>query len=290
MNIQTFTVVCGSTACDARCPFCISRMTPNCGANKVRQINGHRFRAAVELAKRCGVTTMLITGKGEPLLFPRQISMFLELLDASDFPLIELQTNGMSICYLAASEKEYLEDWLDMGLSLISVSVVHYLDERNREIYYPHRAAYPSLKNTIKILHEFGYSVRLSCMALQNYIDKPEEVRNLIDFAKTNKVEQLTIRNIVNPIRGGDAEVSQFVTNNRLTQLQEEDITNWIESEGYPLMRLPFGATVFDVNGQNVCWANCLTESEIGTNLRQLIFGADQHLRYSWQFEGAILL
>ena len=55
-------------------------------------------------------------------------------------------------------------------------------------------------------------------------------------------------------------------------------------------MSLPHGAEVYDVAGQNVCISNCLTIEPDTDNLRQIIVFPDGHIRYDWNYEGAILL
>ena len=78
MKIQTFSILAGSEACNARCPFCISKMTPPSGVElKEPKVNWRNFRKACLLAKQSGVTTAMFTGKGEPTLFPKQITKFL---------------------------------------------------------------------------------------------------------------------------------------------------------------------------------------------------------------------
>src|SRR5258708_843709 len=66
MKIQTFTIVAGSLACDARCPFCVAEMTPAHGTTLTLPApNWRNFEKACQLALMSGVTTVLITGKGE---------------------------------------------------------------------------------------------------------------------------------------------------------------------------------------------------------------------------------
>ena len=78
MKIQTFSIVAGSEACNARCPFCISKMTVAHGIDlKEPEVNWRNLRKACLLAQACGVTTAMITGKGEPTLFPNQITRYL---------------------------------------------------------------------------------------------------------------------------------------------------------------------------------------------------------------------
>src|SRR5512137_774891 len=136
MRIQTFSIVAGSEACNARCPFCVSKMTMSHSLGlKEPEVNWRNFRKACQLAARSGVTTVMLTGKGEPTLFPEQISAYLQALQPFDFPLVELQTNGILLGEQSERGRAHLEAWSQAGLSLVAVSIMHYEPERNREIY-----------------------------------------------------------------------------------------------------------------------------------------------------------
>src|SRR5437667_11672645 len=98
MNVTTFSIVAGSLACQARCEFCIAGMTPaNNVSTKLPEVDWRNFRKTCRLAQVAGTTTVLITGKGEPTLFPDQITQYLEELQPYNFPVIEMQTNGITI-------------------------------------------------------------------------------------------------------------------------------------------------------------------------------------------------
>ena len=298
MKIQTFSIVAGSKACNARCPFCVARMTGLELDNKEPLVNWRNFRKACILAKMKEVTTVLITGKGEPTLFPDQITKYLTKLQEFEFPFIELQTNGRMI---AKDEyRQHLDQWYHLGLSTIAISVVHYEKERNQEIYQ-FAGGYYDLPALIKKLHDFrgkygGFSVRLTLMMLEGYIDNglcdPYEggsrLVDVIGFCKDNEIEQLTIRTINQPEDTKDEEASDFV--NKKTLHSDRGIRKYLETNGTRLRTLPHGATVYDVEGQNVCLANCLTIDSESDDIRQLIFFPDGHLRHDWQYKGAVLL
>src|SRR5262249_23447888 len=115
MRVQTFSILAGSAACNARCPFCVSKMTPPHGMTlKEPEVNWRNFRKACWLAKQWGATTAMITGKGEPTLFPAQITRYLDQLQEHHFPVIELQTNG---ALLADDSERFLEAWYERGLN-----------------------------------------------------------------------------------------------------------------------------------------------------------------------------
>src|SRR3989344_543872 len=302
MKIETFSIVAGSEAWNARCPFCISKMTVENGVPlKEPEVNRRNFAKACALAKTSGVTTVMFTGKGEPTLFPYQITRFLEILKSFEFPIIELQTNGiklydnLSVPYLNKTDEKFRENistWYELGMTTIAISIVHYESEPNRQIYIPYRKEYIDLPILIRGLHTLGFSVRLTCIAANGFIDSAFELNSLLNFAKENEVEQLTLTPVNKPEKeySHNDEAWQWTEEHHLKEEQLEDITDYVEKSGVHLMTLPHGAKVFDVNGQNLCLNSCLTKDAASDNLRNLIFFPDGHLRYYWQYPGAILL
>jgi len=290
MKIQTFSIITGSAACNAYCPFCVSKMTPKQGINlKEPKINWRNFEKACRLAQLNNVSTVLFTGKGEPTLFPEQLTKFLEHMKKSEFPLIELQTNALVFENKFEEYKKHLKEWYELGLNTIAISITHYKKEKNKEIFTPN-SEYIDLEDVIKKLHEIGYSIRLGCIMMKKFIDNIEEIKKLAEFSKKNKVEQLTIRSIKAPEKSEDKKAYEWTKKHVLDKEQLEKIQRFIEKNGKKLMTFSYGAVVYDLNGQNVCTSDCLTIKPETDELRQLIFFPDGHLRYDWQYEGAILL
>ncbi|MDD5192555.1 MAG: radical SAM protein [Candidatus Nanoarchaeia archaeon] len=286
MKIQTFSIVAGTTACNAHCPYCISKMTPKQGISlEEPRVNWRNFEKACRLAEIKGITTVLITGKGEPTLYPKQITKFLENLKRFNFPLIELQTNG--ILLTQESYNKHLKRWYTLGLTMIALSAVHYKQERNKEIF---SEEYPELENLIKKLHIIGFSVRISCTMLKGFIDNPEEVKNLIEKAKEWKLEHLSIRKLAMPKHSEDNEIAAWTAENLIKESEMTKIRNFVIRNGNKLMTFHDGAKVYDVHGQNICITDALTIEPDSDNLRQIIFFPDGHLRYDWQYKGAILI
>lgn len=293
MKIQTFSIIAGSEACPARCPFCVSKMTPPLGVKlKEPKVNWRNFGIACLLAKQCGATTVMLTGKGEPTIFPDQITKFLEKLKKFEFPFIELQTNGILISEKYDNYKDHLTKWYDLGMTTVAVSIVHFDAKKNRQIYLPYRKSYIDLPKLINTLHTHGFSVRLTCIAANDFIDSAKKLQTLINFAKENGVEQLT----VTPVNKPDEEHNQnqeawgWTNAHTLTDKQLSEIINFVEKNGAHLITLAHGARVFDIAGQNVCLNYCLTVQPEAKEMRNLISFPDGHLRYYWQYPGAILL
>lgn len=291
MKFKTFSIVAGSEACNARCPFCVSKMTPPSSIEfKEPEVNWRNFKIAARLARQTGIDTAMITSKGEPTLFPKQVSRYLEELSEFEFPLIELQTNGIPISEKREKYDLFVREWYAKGLSIPAISIVHYEAEKNRQIYLPYKENYIDLPELINYLHNVGYSVRLACIGLDGFIDNAGQLEKLIDFARMNKVEQLTLRPVNKPEETRNLQVYDWISKHYLKANQLEDIVNYFDRNGTPLLELPHGGTVYDINGQNVCLTNSLTRDTNPDKGRQLIFFPDGHIRYDWVKEGAILL
>jgi molybdenum cofactor biosynthesis enzyme MoaA len=251
------------------------------------EVNWRNFGIAARFAKEAGVNTVMLTGKGEPTLFPDQITEYLEHLQEFRFPFVELQTNGLKL-----HEKRldgYLRQWYDLGLTTVAVSVAHYDNAKNKEIFTS-KEEYPDLEKLVEKLHKQKYSVRMACVMVNGYIDNVKELDKLVDFAKKNDVEQLTVRPIRKPGKSRSDVVAKWVEEHGLSDDALREIKNYLDHNATKLLELMHGAIVYDYRGQNVCLTDALTIEPETDKIRQLIFFPDGHLRYDWQYKGAILI
>jgi len=289
MKIQTLSIVVGTTACNASCPFCVSRMTPAAGvSSKKIPVNWRNLDVACRLAKGNAVSTVLITGKGEPTLTPSLITDYLKALKKYEFPFIELQTNGIALA--EGKDNSLLKQWYKEGLTTVAISCVHHDSKANHSIYRPGKKPYYSLIELIDKIHQVGLSVRLTCMMMKGYIDSPANLHNMIMFAQESNVEQLTVRTISRPENCVDKDRQEFVDEFQLSPKDIEDLKGFLDGKGTRVLELTHGAIVYDYKGQNVCLSNCLTLDSDEERIRQLIFFPDGRLRYDWQYTGATLL
>lgn len=300
MKITTLSIVAGTAHCNAACPFCVSKMTvpwdtpKNGGAGPVDWRN---FAKAVRLARIGNCTTVLLTGKGEPTLYPDIISGFLALGEhgtlREHFPFIELQTNAIPFARNWKRYSEYLREWYEGGLSTVAVSVVHW-DKRVNEGVYTPGGEHFSLEKMVHSLHSLGLSVRITAVLIKDALSTPEAVSEMIGYCKANGVEQLTLRPVNKPIKGrsGDEGTSSWVRGNGISKAEEAAIRRHVAGSGQKLMTMPHGAVIYDVGGQNVCLTDCLSVQPVSeeTGMRQLIFYPSGRITYDWQFEGAVLL
>ena len=150
----------------------------------------------------------------------------------------------------------------------------------------------------------------MNCTMVKGGVDSWKEMKSLIELCKNMGVEQLTMRDVAKPDYAPN-EIAEWTaahqikipyelyqnTADRGYQKVSHEIngtqlaTFELEKDGaVPLLKLNHGATVYDYKGQNVCLNNCITETTNPEEIRQLIFFPDGHLRYSWNYEGAIIL
>ena len=123
-------------------------------------------------------------------------------------------------------------------------------------------------------------------------IDSLKQVLKMINFCKGREVEQLTVRSVGMPTDSNSESVKKWVEGNSIDKETEQEIADYFARSGKStlLLELPHGANVYDYDGQNISINNCLTHSPNLDEVRQLIFAADGHLRYSWVYKGAILI
>lgn len=286
---RTLGLIAGTTVCNARCPFCISKTTPFQGMTpKLEAINLPRLEHACTLAKKNRIDTVLITGKGEPTLYPEHVTQYLECVQKHRFSRVELQTNA--ILFGAKPEKygPILKLWKEKGLDLIAISVVHYDSEKNRSVY-THEKPYIDLPAVIEKLHSFGYRVRLSCTLVKGYIDSVEEMKRMVEFAAKNRVEQLTLRRMEAVEHSENPEISAWTRGRIVAKEAMDQFKQHLKKAGRLVDSFFYGASVFEYGParQNVCLTTGLTDKILTDEIRQLIFFPSGRIITDWRYDSS---
>jgi MoaA/NifB/PqqE/SkfB family radical SAM enzyme len=297
-KIQTLTIIAGTMACNADCPDCVSKMTTNPEEYKAigfKDIDFENLEIAINIALSGGAGTVLFTGKGEPTLFPEQINKYLKFLNQEKFgnlAIKELQTNGLKLHDETFQKEGWLDRWYENGLRVVSLSVVDVDDKVNNDFYCPSKE-YPPLEKTIEMLHDKGYSVRLSVTMVKTKVDSPDDVERVVKFCKENKVEQLSMRPMRKPSGETYApEVAKYVEENELSKGengQEADIVRHVKENAKLLRKLVHGGRVYDFRGQNLCLTDCLTVDP-DEGARQIIFYTNGKIADDWVSEAAVIV
>ncbi len=306
MKFKHFTFPVGGDQCDAKCPFCVSRMTQgNYNAEYEKTSppttpDWDMFETACQIAASSPeLITALLTGVAEPLLYPDSITESLSNLDGR-FPIVELQTNGLRIARQKDKMGEYLRKWKHLGLKVIALSVVSFNKEQNEEIYgSPHY----DVREMVEFLHSLGFKVRICIMMMKGYIDTFERVCELAERANFDKIDQLTVRPIEVPPKEDCKNIDTYnwVKQRTIPKKDLRQIKKKLDKLCSTELILDYGAVVYGFpifdddkciirERQNLCFSNCLTKPKNPDQIRQLIFFPDGRIQYSWYSKAANIL
>jgi len=288
MKTHTFSIVVGTGACNFKCPYCVSKMT--CQAAKKHDINWRRFDTACDVAlqARDGLVNVIITGTGEPNLFPDDITSVLYRMRGR-FPLVTLQTNGSLLT------EDSVKKWMQKGLTQVCISIAHSSWVLSNQIMgAPKGHTQYNVFNywrTVEMIHDVGLAVRLNCTMTRDGVCMPDHAETLIDRCLQNGVEQLTFREVDRPNDpNGAPEVVEWVEDQK-PHNAARTLYHYLSMNGGKLLQtLPHGGTVHDYRGQNVCISNCLTDTADPDDIRQIIFFPDGRISYDWKYIGARIL
>jgi len=267
MKFETLSLVAGTKACNAKCPYCCAKFTAE--KQPVQELDTRNLRTCIQLANRSNIDTALITGWGEPTLYMQHIEKYCKLLKAySGPPLIELQTNGIRL-----QDNNVLRDLKAFGINTIAVSCVSPFHEDNQRIF---GTDYPDLIPLFQQIKEHGFTVRLMVIGLKGCVDDFGLI--CATACAFSEVDQFTWKPVVGYEKGR-------IPFDNLIEIEEG-----CNREFTTLYNLPYGGTVYDYNGINVCVTNCLTLDPEKERIRQLIYLPNGRVTYDWQHEGAVIL
>ena len=257
LRAPTFSIVVGNKRCNASCQFCSSKMEPPSLVRNDGQVADFSAALAgsIDYAQQQQIATVQITSKGEPTLFPDEITDCLGRLRRQGFSSIELQTNGILLARNPMYQ-EHLQRWRSLGLTVIAVSIVHYDSEMNRAIYLPQGQSYIDLQALALKLHQHGFIVRLSCTLLKGYLDSPESIDRLLDFASSCKVEELNLRPVKIPHGALESARNAWVQAHSLSAAQIVAIEEHLARKGSAIAKFPHGAYLYQVGEQKVCFSS----------------------------------
>ena len=276
MRAQNLTISVPYKGCDKDCPYCVSKMTGYIEADEdAFQFNLVKART---LAKAAQVSSVLITGKGEPFLnldaCERVSTVF------KDFP-IEIQTNG----------KMLYKNWKD-GTSILGSKYLNVI-AFSIDSFDDWKKYVPMMEH---LWDSYGIVIRvtLNVTSLLGDIDKAFD--SAIKLAEKSKVSQLSFRSVTIPERtiasidSTDAEI--WIQNNHCAEYYDR-ITrelNELTSSKCLLRQLSFGVSVYDLFGIAVTkFDNCIQEWNNGEDIRSLIYQEDGHMYTSWDSPASIL-
>jgi len=277
MKAQSLTICVPYKGCDKNCPYCISKMTGSIETNST--VMGRNIEKAITFAKAADVTNVIVTGKGEPCLNMSDVIILGRRFKT--FPL-ELQTNGIVL----SKKQKLVEDLYIAGYNVIAISV----DSLRQLVLFT---------NLFRAIRKLGILSRAVVNVTQ--LTAPYEFENFIEICKKIGIDQLSFRKVVAPkyIEDTDNErhdavkwIQKWVYDSEYVQRFFKLLDHTLSESPLSrvLMKLPYGATIYDYNGIAVTWFDyCVQDSNNGDDIRSLIFQEDGHMYSAWNSKASKL-
>lgn len=284
MKIQTISLVAGEGQCPRHCPYCVSRMTGKAEFSNMPIDLSEKVARALRLAELSGVSTALITGKGEPLYGEKSlshVSQYLSLLPKFHIPFVEIQTSGYGL------DEKTVRELAVCGVTTVAISCVSDSLNRNRDVYGPE---YEDPFEIANLIHKYGMMARLSCTMCAVYMESWESMSHLIQSCKISGIEQVSFVPVTIPAESKSEAAAKWARKNRISDAQLKKLYGQVRKAGTRLMTLMHGGEVYDVDGVSVCIRYCLTEDAETSALRQVIVYPNGETRYSWTSDAARLI
>lgn len=270
IDAENLTISIPGSACNKSCPYCISKITPKVEYNEL--LYARNLKKVAQYAKTANVASVLITGKGEPTLNPEMIKVVSK--EMKNFPL-ELQTNGIS--FMKAGWARFL---FECGFDTISISL-DFLDGHPIETLI-------DIKEFFEENRIYNMTVRLAFNITDHMLDNFFDIDAYIDLCKIYNVDQMILRNIVNPnYIEGENIYSEWIKNNTKEEKYFKVCENFKkiidEGKAQLIRTTKFGMKIYDYRGISVTYSDyCIQETNHSDDIRSLIYQADGHMYTSW--------
>jgi len=271
MRANNLTIAIPYSGCDKNCPYCVSQMT---GIELPHPfLMGRNVEKVKTVARASDVTSVLLTGKGEPCMNMEQLLFYIR--EFGEWP-VELQTNGIEIY----RSEPYVEMFADAGLDVIAFS----LDKLSQIRRY---------KKVFHRVHMFNMTVRVA-LNITTMIPTETTFDSILQTCIKCGVDQLLLRNVSVPTGTPTSGQTEWIRNNvQATQyiyLTEEVLKKVHDTNAPLLVRNNWGMVVWDIDGVSVTYNDyCIQDSNRGTDIRSLIFLDDGHLYTSWRSKASRL-
>lgn len=263
------TISLPSNGCNKYCPYCISQMTGPIETN--RGLMRQNIEKVKTIAKAAGVTSVLITSKGEPLLNMPDLKCITQKF--KDWPL-ELQTNGIE---LHKDDYKLHDICNSLSLNVIAISI------DNLTQMHTYYKLVKLMKSQYNIIVRF--TVNISDLLGENITFK-----QLLRECKMADINHLTIRRISIP----NGNKNNWIENHKCDELYYkivQEISSYIQENFLSYIRSTnYGMKIYNIDEIAVAYSdNCIQEQNQDENIRSLIFQEDGHLYTTWNSKASIL-
>lgn len=283
MNIQSLSIVVPSGKCWNHCKFCVScQHHEDYGQDIVSARNiPQSYINRMLFVRDEGCNSMIITGTTEP---QQNLPFIYKLLEVNrnlrkPFYNIAIQTTGTNL------KPEVIENLASAGVTTLALSISSIDDRRNWDIISaPAKTRTMPLVDLISCAKKHGMNVR-ACFNLTSEFNniKPGQ---LFIWAKENKVDQVTFRKIY---KDGNGDEAQWVSKHEFLEERFGQFKNYVQINGHPIARLPYGFIQFSVHGiSTVIDDNCMAKDNID-EMKYAILRPNGHLYSRWDDTGSLI-
>ncbi|MBN1698514.1 MAG: radical SAM protein [Spirochaetales bacterium] len=294
MEVQTLSIVVPA-GCYNRCRFCVSRLHDD--SHYINQIEKNKrlkhlyrrdYMARLAFARDNGCNTIILTGRGEPILNPgflENLSTWNQSLE-HPFRWMELQTAG------AGLDREKLK-WLrnEIKIATISVSLSSiFSDDENADYNRTPDNLKVDIASLCREIKELDFNLRLSLNMTDFYNGKRPEA--VFERALRLGADQLTFRVLYKTPEPDGIEVgkiNEWIDEHRSCEATLLAIKEHIVAKGKKLERLPFGALRYSVSGISTVLDDDCMNVEAKEVLKYLILRPNCKLYTKWDDPGSLL-
>lgn len=180
--IKKLGVLVCNKGCNANCSFCAGKQ------HRTQQDFDFKYLQSILIENNTTLEEVSISGAGEPLLQPENISEVLHIIKHSNLNLkkIKLYTNGT----LLEKSIKRLIWWRKLGLTHLYVTV-HNIDPNKSKVTLKTNDQPPTMSEIKEIEDLTGLIVRINIPLFKEGINTPEELNDMI-----NNLRQIGLNNV----------------------------------------------------------------------------------------------
>ena len=260
--------------CDKKCPYCVSLMTGFVETNS--DLFVHNIRKARYMAITSGVSSVSITGKGEPLLNKKMVLHVARQF--YEFP-IEVQTNGGLLRREVKKENfEFIEE-LCREIDIFAISC-----DTLEEVF--------ESKKLIKAIHNNYKKVRITFNVTDLVMNNSFDF--FLETMKSLKIDQFSFRKITKANHTEKTDVHRWIDEHGghdvYERLIDESKKYIIENNCQKIRNLSYGAVLYDIEGMSYTYFDyCIQDTSNEGDVRSLIYQEDGHLYTTWNSPASIV-
>ena len=306
MNVQSLSIsVPTKNKCVNNCKFCVSRTHTNPFSDNVSKClknyitlksftdNGKDYFIdentieykdyfnRLQFARDNGCNVVILTGTGEPTQnFP--FLRFFSIVNSkltTPFKSIEIQSTGVFL------DEDRLSLLRKLGITTISLSISNIFDnERNLDIIEVHKKLRFELVDIINLIKKYDFNLRLSLNLINDYDNY--SVEEVLNKCKEFGADQVTFRKLYKSKTNNT--IDEWIGKNASVKFLNE-ITKYVTKEGTYLGKLPFGASIYDVDEMSVVIdSDCMNE-EIKDTYKYLILRENGKVYSRWETPASLI-